>query len=95
MTIFTRPYVRTGVIAALALAVGVLATLAFTPQRSAGAAPPQVVEQRSVAGACSTVVTSFDGAIWAAPLGGGQLKRVDRSEVGVTGCRTDPDPNRR
>lgn len=95
MNIFARPAIRTALVAALALVIGVLLALAFTPQRSAGAAPPQVVEQRSVGSVCSTVVTGYDGTMWAAPLGGGQLRRVDRDAVGLTGCRIDPDPARR
>ncbi|BDD80279.1 hypothetical protein TPB0596_00420 [Tsukamurella pulmonis] len=95
MSIFTRPVVRTTLVAALALIIGVLLTLAFTPQRSEGVAPPRVVEQRSVDGVCSTVIIGFGGEVWAAPLGGGELKRVDRDRLGVTGCRVDPDPNRR
>lgn len=99
MHIFTRPHVRTGVrtsvIAALALAVGVLATLAFTPHRAEGVPPPASVYQASVGGTCSTVVRGFNpDDVWAAPLHGGQLVRVDPAAVGVTGCRVDPDPNR-
>lgn len=86
---------RTTMIAALALGLGVLLTLAFTPPRVEGVAPPQVAEQRSVAGVCSLVITGYGGELWASPLGGGQLHRVDRDQVGVTGCRVDPDPNRR
>ncbi|CAJ1579756.1 hypothetical protein [[Mycobacterium] wendilense] len=89
---------RTTLAAALVAGVAVvtaLVTLAFTPQRSEGVAPPHVAEQRSVAGVCSLVITGYGGELWAAPLGGGQLKRVDRDQVGVTGCRVDPDPNRR
>lgn len=85
---------HTTLVAALALALGVLLTLAFTPRHDEGVAPPQVAEQRSVAGVCSLVVTGYDGAMWAAPLGGGQVKPVDPAWVGVTGCRTDPDPSR-
>ncbi|QIP37996.1 hypothetical protein G9444_0752 [Rhodococcus erythropolis] len=96
MNIFTRPAVRTGLIAAPALIIGVLLALAFTPQQSAGVAPPATVEQRTVDGVCSQVVTSFDGTTtWAAPLGESQLRRVDRAQLGLTGCRVDPDPNRR
>ncbi|QQG95881.1 hypothetical protein HBE99_02540 [Mycobacteroides chelonae] len=71
-----------------------LVTLTFTPPRVQGVAPPAVAEQRSVDGHCSLVVTGYGGEVWAAPLGGGQLVRVDRSQVGLTGCRTDPDPSR-
>lgn len=95
MNIFARPLVRTGLIAALALCLGVLLTLAFTPQRSEGVAPPRTLEQRTVDGVCSQVVTSFDGLVWATPLGESQLHRVDPDQLGVTGCRVDPDPNRR
>ncbi|KXP12493.1 hypothetical protein AXK57_19635 [Tsukamurella pulmonis] len=96
MSIFTRPAVRTTLIAALALAIGVLLALAFTPQRPAGVAPPATVEQRSVDGVCSTVVTGFNSdEVWAAPLGESKLRRVDPDQLGVTGCRVDPDPNRR
>ncbi|MBS4102938.1 hypothetical protein [Tsukamurella paurometabola] len=86
----TRPVVRTGLIAALALIIGVLLTLAFTPQRSAGVAPPQSVEQRTVDGVCSQVITGFGGEVWAAQLGESKLRRVDRAQLGLTGCRTDP-----
>lgn len=96
MNILTRPAIRTGLIAALALVIGVLLTLAVTPQRSAGVAPPRVVEQRSVAGVCSVVVTGFNlDEVWAAPLGESQVRRVQRDQLGLTGCRIDPDPNRR
>lgn len=95
MSIFTRPVVRTTLVAALALIVGVLVTLAFTPQRSEGVAPPASLEQRSVDGVCSTVITGFGGEVWAAPLGESQLRRVQRDQLGLTGCRVDPDPNRR
>lgn len=95
MSIFTRPVVRTTLVAALALIVGVLVTLAFTPQRSAGVAPPASVYQATVHGECSTIVSGFGGEVWAAPLGDSQLRRVDRDRVGLTGCRIDPDPNRR
>lgn len=95
MNIFARPLVRTGLIAALALAFGVLLALAFTPQRSAGVAPPATIEQRSVDGVCSTVITGFGGEVWATPLGDSQLRRVQRDQLGLTGCRVDPDPARR
>ncbi|MCA0159103.1 hypothetical protein LB823_23125 [Tsukamurella sp. M9C] len=73
-----------------------LLALAFTSQRSAGVAPPATVEQRSVDGVCSQVVTSFDSTTtWAAPIGESKLRRVDRDQLGLTGCRVDPDPNRR
>lgn len=95
MSIPNRSHVRTTVIAALALIVGVLLALAFTPQRSAGATPPATLEQRSVDGVCSQVITGFGGEVWATPLGESQLRRVDRASLGLTGCRVDPDPNRR
>ncbi|QRY86090.1 hypothetical protein JVY00_08575 [Tsukamurella tyrosinosolvens] len=95
MSIVNRPVVRTSLIAALALTLGALLALAFTPQRSAGVPPPATLEQRSVDGVCSQVVTGFDGTTWAAPLGESQLKRVDRASLGLTGCRTDPDRARR
>lgn len=78
-----------------AVIAAVLVTIQFFPPRVEGVAPPAVVEQRSVDGVCSLVVTGYGGEVWAAPLGGGQLHRVDHDQVGVTGCRTDPDPNRR
>lgn len=91
MNIFTRSHVRTALIAALALGLGVLLTLAFSPQRVEGVAPPATLEQRTVDGVCSHVVTGFDGTTtWAAPLGESQLKRADRASLGLTGCRTDP-----
>lgn len=98
MHIFTRPHVRTALVALGAMVAGALIALSFTLppfQSKAGAAPPRVVEQRSVGGVCSTVVTGYGGELWAAPLGGGQLVRVDPAAVGLTGCRVDPDPNRR
>ncbi|KXO98952.1 hypothetical protein [Tsukamurella pseudospumae] len=90
MNIFARPLVRTGLIAALALVIGVLLALTFTPQRSAGVPPPATLEQRSVDSVCSQVITGFGGEVWATPLGESQLRRVDRDQLGVTGCRTDP-----
>ena len=89
MSIFTRAAVRTALIAVLALVIGIVLTLVFTPH--AGTAPPQTLEQRTVNGVCSMVVTSFDGEMWAAPLGESRLVRVDRASLGLTGCRTDPD----
>ncbi|MFD9829004.1 hypothetical protein ACFWXB_16150 [Tsukamurella tyrosinosolvens] len=90
MSIPNRSHVRTTVIAALALIVGVLLALSFTPQRTEGVAPPATVEQRSVDGVCSTVIIGFGGEIWAAPLGESQLRRVQRDQLGLTGCRVDP-----
>lgn len=95
MSIPNRSHVRTTVIAALTLIVGVLLTIAFTPQRSEGVAPPRTLEQRTVDGVCSQVVTGFGGEVWATPQGESQLRRVDRAQLGLTGCRTDPDPARR
>lgn len=95
MNIPSRPAIRTALVAALALCLGVLLTLAFTPQRSEGVAPPRTLEQRTVDGVCSQVITGFGGEVWATPLGESQLRRVDRAQLGLTGCRTDPDPARR
>lgn len=80
--------------AALAVVGAVIATalvvLVFFPPRVEGVAPPASVEQRSVDGVCSLVVTGYGGEVWAAPLGESQLRRVDRAQLGLTGCRVDP-----
>lgn len=73
-----------------------LVTYNFFPPRVEGVAPPASVYQASVDGVCSTVVHGFNSdEVWAGPLHGGELRRVDPRAVGVTGCRTDPDPSRR
>ncbi|MFN6549515.1 hypothetical protein ACP6C7_04035 [Mycolicibacterium septicum] len=134
---------HTTLVAALALALGVLLTLAFTPGHDEGVAPPAAVSYRANGdGACQVTVLGYDGRLWMADQGSDALRRVDgvgdactpaavtdRVTVGdrcvrvlnvdgrlyllpdrdgdgplepapaeaaraVTGCRTDPDPNR-
>ncbi|WP_170092306.1 hypothetical protein [Mycobacteroides abscessus] len=69
---------RTGLIAALALVIGVLLALAFTPPRVEGVAPPAAVAHRTAAdGACQVAVLGFDGKLWQAEHGSEQLRRVD------------------
>lgn len=92
----TNPITHVALLVIGAVIATALVTLTFTPQRSEGVPPPASVYQASVGGTCSTVVRGFNpNDVWAAPLHGGQLVRVDPAAVGVTGCRVDPDPNRR
>ncbi|SKE70812.1 Uncharacterised protein [Mycobacteroides abscessus subsp. massiliense] len=68
---------RTTLVAALALALGVLLTLAFTPRHEDGVAPPAAVAHRVVGNACQLSVVAFDGRTWTAAPGDQQLRRVD------------------
>ncbi|RFZ20347.1 hypothetical protein VIMS_00998 [Mycobacterium marinum] len=68
---------RTTLVAALALALGVLLTLAFTPRHEEGVAPPAAVAHRVVGNACQLSVVAFDGRTWSAAPGDQQLHRVD------------------
>lgn len=67
---------RTTLIAALALAIGALVTLAFFPPRSEGVAPPAAAAHR-IDGACQLSVVGFDGKQWTAAAGSEELRRVD------------------
>lgn len=134
---------RTTLVAALALALGVLLTLAFTPRHEGEVAPPAAVAHRMVGPECQLSVVGFDGRTWTAAPGDQNLHRVDgvgnactptavtdrvtvdgkcvrvlrvggqlytlpdrdgdgalepapaEATTAVTGCRVDPDPNRR
>ncbi|OBK09603.1 hypothetical protein A5637_29240 [Mycolicibacterium fortuitum] len=68
---------RTTLVAALALALGVLVTLAFFPPRSEGVAPPAAAAHRMVGNECQVAVVGFDGRTWSAKQGSQQLRRVD------------------
>lgn len=68
---------RTTLIAALALALGVLLTLAFTPRHEDGVAPPAAAAHRMVGNECQVAVVGFDGRTWSAEQGSQQLRRVD------------------
>ncbi|EUA41834.1 hypothetical protein MAHJHV65_38280 [Mycobacterium avium subsp. hominissuis] len=68
---------RTTLIAALALGLGVLLTLAFTSPRSDGVAPPAAVAHRMVGPECQVAVVGFDGRTWSTEQGSQQLRRVD------------------
>lgn len=68
---------RTTLIAALALALGVLLTLAFTPRHEEGVAPPAAAAHRMVGNECQLSVVGFDGRTWTAAPGDQQLRRVD------------------
>ncbi|MBF6387100.1 hypothetical protein IU444_23525 [Nocardia farcinica] len=68
---------RTTLVAALALALGVLLTLAFTPRHEEGVAPPAAVAHRVVGNECQLSVVGFDGRTWSAEQGSQQLRRVD------------------
>lgn len=68
---------RTTLVAALALALGVLLTLAFTPRHEEGVAPPAAVAHRMVGPECQLSVVGFDGRTWTAEQGSQQLRRVD------------------
>lgn len=68
---------RTTLIAALALALGVLLTLAFTPRHEERVAPPAAVAHRMVGPECQVAVVGFDGRTWSAEQGSQQLRRVD------------------
>lgn len=96
-----RSIITSGVTHVTLLVIGAvvataLVTYNFFPRHEDGVAPPASVYQASVDGVCSTVVHGFNSdEVWAGPLHGGELRRVDPRAVGVTGCRTDPDPSRR
>ncbi|RIS51916.1 hypothetical protein [Mycobacteroides abscessus] len=68
---------RTTIVAALALTLGVLLTLAFTPRHEEGVAPPAAVAHRMVGNECQLSVVAFDGRTWSAAAGDQQLRRVD------------------
>lgn len=68
---------RTTLIAALALAIGALVTLAFFPPRSEGVAPPAAAAHRMVGNECQVAVVGFDGRTWSAAPGDQQLRPVD------------------
>lgn len=68
---------RTTLVAALALALGVLLTLAFTPRHEEGVAPPAAAAHRMVGNECQLSVVGFDGRTWTAAPGDQQLRRVD------------------
>lgn len=68
---------RTTLVAALALALGVLLTLAFTPRQGEGVAPPAAAAHRMVGNECQLSVVGFDGRTWTAAPGDQQLRRVD------------------
>lgn len=68
---------RTTMIAALALAIGALVTLAFFPPRSEGVAPPAAAAHRMVGNECQVAVVGFDGRTWSAAPGDQQLRPVD------------------
>ena len=54
-----------------------LVTLAFTPQRSEGVAPPAAVAHRMVGPECQLSVVGFDGRTWSTQQGSQQLRPVD------------------
>lgn len=68
---------RTTLVAALALTLGVLLTLAFTPRHEERVAPPAAVAHRMVGPECQVAVVGFDGRTWSAVPGEQQLRRVD------------------
>ncbi|QZT56246.1 hypothetical protein [Mycolicibacterium austroafricanum] len=68
---------RTTLVAALALALGVLLTLAFTPRHDEGVAPPAAVAHRMVGPECQLSIVAFDGRTWTAAPGDQNLHRVD------------------
>ncbi|UQE74034.1 hypothetical protein MYK68_15000 [Gordonia sp. PP30] len=75
---------RTTLVAALALALGVLLALAFTPRHEEGVAPPAAVAHRVVGNACQLSVVGFDGRTWTAAPGDQNLHRLDGVGAGCT-----------
>lgn len=87
----TNPLTHVALLVIGAVVATALVVLSFVPPRVEGVAPPASVYQATVHGECSTVVRGFNpDDVWAGPLHGGELRRVDPGAVGLTGCRTDP-----
>ncbi|WP_158167421.1 hypothetical protein [Mycolicibacterium smegmatis] len=72
--------------AAVLVAVIMGVWLVLDPPRGDVAGPPAEVAVAKVGGFCATIVTGFDGSVWALVPGAvdGQLKRVDAADVDRT-----------
>lgn len=73
----TNPVTHVALLVAGVAVATALVTLAFTPQRSEGVAPPAAVAHRMVGPECQLSVAAFDGRTWSTEQGSQQLRRVD------------------